>query len=95
MQLAATHSLHTAQFCFLPVQNPSQDEPSETRRKRWGSLSAAATKLCFKSYQSYQGVWVSLPKDLSSADKLGQILPKSVPVCQNEFKEKALNKQTY
>lgn len=44
--------------------------------------------------KSYQGVWLSLPRDLSSADKLGQSFLQFGAVCQNEFKENALNKPT-
>lgn len=85
-------NLHTVQFCFLPVQNPSQDEPSETRRKRRGSLSAAATKLFFKKLSGCVSV-TSQRSELCRETRTDP--PESVPVCQNEFKEKALNKQTY
>lgn len=85
-------SLHTIQFCFLPLQNPSQDERSETRRKCRGSLFAAATKLCFKKLPGCVSV-TSQRSELCRQTRTDA--PQPVPVCQNEFKEKALNKQTY
>lgn len=71
IQLAATHvpqSSSASSQCKIHLRmNPLRQEES---------TEAVCLQLPqTRALKSYQGVWVSLPKDLSSAHKLGQILP--------------------
>lgn len=73
IQLAATHVPISTQSSFASSQckihlrmNPLRQEESAE------AVCLQRPQSCF--LRSYQGVWVSLPKDLSSAEKLGQIL---------------------
>lgn len=74
IQLAATHVPVSTQSSFASCRHKIHLRMNPLRQEE--SAEAVCLQLpqsCF--LRSYQRVWVSLPKDLSSADKPGQILP--------------------
>lgn len=74
IQLAATHIPVSTQSSFASSHCKTHLRMSALRQEE----SAEAVYLQLPQscvLKSYQGVWVSLPKDQSSADKLGQMLP--------------------